>query len=118
MLNRYIKDSEVAYLYKHAHCVVYPYISATQSGVLSLAFYYQTPVLVSDVPFFKSVVEHSGTGLIFKNGNIDDLKKQLLNLVHLDSSMMRKNQKTYYENYYEGSSIHESLLEIYSRFYN
>ena len=118
MINRYIKDSEVAYLYKHAHCVVYPYISATQSGVLSLAFYYQTPVLVSDVPFFKSVVEHSGTGLIFKNGNIDDLKKQLLNLVHLDSSMMRKNQKTYYENYYEGSSIHESLLDIYSRFCN
>ena len=44
MINRYIKDSEVAYLYQHAQCVVYPYISATQSGVLSLAFYYQTPV--------------------------------------------------------------------------
>lgn len=66
MINRYIKDSEVAYLYQHAQCVVYPYISATQSGVLSLAFYYQTPVLASNVPFFKSIIEPSGTGLLFE----------------------------------------------------
>lgn len=44
-INRYILDSEIAYMYQNAKCVIYPYISATQSGVLSLAFYYRTPVL-------------------------------------------------------------------------
>ena len=76
--NRYIKDTEVSYLYQHAHCVVYPYISATQSGVLSLAFYYNTPLLASDVPFFKSSLESEGTGLLFKNGDIDVYKRQHL----------------------------------------
>ena len=80
-LNRYIKDSEIAYLYKNAVCVVYPYISATQSGVLSVAFYYQTPVLASDVPFFKGIIEKSGTGLLFKMGNVEDLEQQLFILV-------------------------------------
>lgn len=113
-LNRYITDTEIANLYQHAQCVVYPYISATQSGVLSLAFYYQLPVLVSDVPFFKNIVESSETGLLFKNGDVDDLKRQLLALLRQDNTKIKLNQKIYYASHYEGNSIHSSLLKIYS----
>lgn len=113
-LNRYIKDSEISYLYKNASCVVYPYISATQSGVLSLAFYYQVPVLTSNVPFFKSIIKKSDTGLLFKNGNVEDLKQQLSMLVSMDVPDMKVRQKAYYENYYEGNSIHKNLLKIYA----
>lgn len=113
-LNRYIKDSEVAYLYQHAQCVVYPYISATQSGVLSLAFYYQTPTLASDVPFFKSIIEPSSAGLLFKNGDVEDLKKQLLALVNLNVSDMKTRQKAYYETNYDGKAIHDALIKIYA----
>ena len=113
-LNRYIKDSEVAYLYQHAQCVVYPYISATQSGVLSLAFYYQTPTLASDVPFFKSIIEPSSAGFLFKNGDVEDLKKQLLALVKLDASDMKTRQKAYYETNYDDKAIHDALIKIYA----
>lgn len=112
-MNRYIKDSELAYLYTHAHCVVYPYISATQSGVLSLAFYYQMPVLASDVPFFKGIIEKSGTGLLFENGNVEDLKRQLSVLVDMDAKEMQARQKAYYEKNYDGNSIHDNLMKIY-----
>ena len=112
-LNRYIKDSEIAYLYQHAACVVYPYISATQSGVLSLAFYYQVPVLASDVPFFKGIIGKSETGLLFENGNVEDLQQQLLKLLSMNVKEMKARQKSYYENNYDGNSIHENLLKIY-----
>lgn len=112
-LNRYIKDSEIAYLYKNASCVAYPYISATQSGVLSLAFYYQVPVLASDVPFFKGIIKKSGTGLLFERGNVEDLKQQLSALLTMDTQEMKERQKTYYENNYTGNSIHDNLLKIY-----
>lgn len=113
-INRYIKDSEVAYLYQHAQCVVYPYISATQSGVLSLAFYYQVPVLVSDVPFFKNIIVTSGAGLIFKKGNVDDLKNKLLSLLWQNNDKMKSNQKNYYNSNYDGMAINTSLKKIYS----
>lgn len=113
-INRYIKDSEVSYLYQHARCVVYPYISATQSGVLSLAFYYQVPVLASDVPFFKSIINPSSTGLLFNNGNVDDLQRQLLTILHHDNVEMKSKQKAYYNSHYNGDAIHSSLLKIYS----
>ena len=112
-LNRYIKDSEIAYLYQHAACVVYPYISATQSGVLSLAFYYQVSVLASDVPFFKGIIGKSETGLLFENGNVEDLQQQLLKLLSMNVKEMKARQKSYYENNYDGNSIHENLLKIY-----
>lgn len=113
ILNRYIKDAEVASLYKNAACVVYPYISATQSGVLSLAFFYQVPVLASNVPFFKSIIEKSGTGLLFENGNVEDMKRQLSVLVDMDAKEMQARQKAYYEKNYDGNSIHDNLIKIY-----
>ena len=40
-INRFIEDEEVAYLFKKAKFIVYPYRSATMSGVLSLAYYFK-----------------------------------------------------------------------------
>ena len=58
-INRYIDDDEVAPLYQNAALVVYPYISATQSGVLSVASYFKKPMIVSDVPFFIETIVDS-----------------------------------------------------------
>lgn len=51
-LNRFISDAEVSWLFRHARCVVYPYRQATMSGVLTIAHYFNTPVIASDLPFF------------------------------------------------------------------
>ena len=113
-INRYIKDSEVASLYKGAACVVYPYISATQSGVLSLAFYYGVPTVASDVPFFKSIIEPSGGGLLFRNGDIEDLADKVLQVLTQNNEGMRQRQKAYYDNNYQSASIRHNLMLIYS----
>ena len=49
---RFIKDSEVRDLFSRAAVVVYPYISATQSGVTSIASYFDKPMVLSDLPFW------------------------------------------------------------------
>ncbi len=54
-INRYIDDSEIRSLFKGASIVVYPYISATQTGVLSIASYFGKKMVLSDIPFFRSV---------------------------------------------------------------
>ena len=58
-INRFVDDSEVADLFSRAAVVVYPYISATQSGVVSIASYFGKPMVVSDLPFFKQTCEGS-----------------------------------------------------------
>lgn len=117
-INRYILDSEIAYMYQNAKCVIYPYISATQSGVLSLAFYYRTPVLASDVPFFKSIIDVSQGGLLFKNGDKDDLIRKLLCLLGQDNIEMKRKQELYYSTHFNEKAIRTSLLKIYSLEWN
>ena len=55
LINRFVDDKEVRDLFSKAAVVVYPYISATQSGVISIASYFKKPIVLSDVPYFKEV---------------------------------------------------------------
>lgn len=112
-INRYILDEEVRYLYEHAACVVYPYISATQSGVLSIAYYFGTPVLASDVDFFRSIIAPSGAGCLFKKSNVEDLREQLKYILSHDNSEIISKEKDYYKRYYETAAIRKELLNIY-----
>lgn len=114
LLNRYIEDCEIKYLYERACCVVYPYLSATQSGVLSLSFYFGKPTLTSDIPFFRDIILPNKAGVLFKNGSSDDLKEKLKEVLTADNTEMRKNAKKTYDALYETSSIRAKLIEIYN----
>ena len=115
IMNRYIKDSEIANMYRNAACVVYPYISATQSGVLSLAYYFKTPILASDVPFFKDNIQQSKSGFLFEKGNIKDLEEKLLKLLNTNMAVHIENGKGFYDKFYDGIAIKKKLIEIYDK---
>ena len=114
IINRYIRDEEVAYLFHHALITIYPYISATQSGVLSLSCYFKKPIVASDVPFFMSVSENN-LGVNFSNGDIDDLVKKTVALIGRDKNVIAKNERQFYELYYSKESLKNSLLSIYNQ---
>lgn len=56
-IDRFIDDKEIADLFSKAAVVAYPYISATQSGVLSVASYFGKPMLLGNVDFFKDTAD-------------------------------------------------------------
>jgi glycosyltransferase involved in cell wall biosynthesis len=113
-INRYVKDSEVKNLFKQAACVVYPYLSATQSGVLTLAYKFQTPVLASDIPFFRE----SSAGnccLFFKRADTADLSNQLETLLFkTDIPRMKAAQREYYDENYSENAIVSSIETVYT----
>ena len=114
-INRFIHDLEVAELFKNAACVVYPYISATQSGVIMLAYYFSTPVVASDIDFFKECVENEKTGLLFMNKDSFDLSekiKQILQDTDL-KEVMKKEQKQFLANYTQ-DALAKELNQIYN----
>lgn len=64
LINRYIGDGEMKWLVANSAAVVLPYIEATQSGVIPIAYAYGKPVLVSDLPGLTQFVEDRKTGII------------------------------------------------------
>lgn len=114
-INRYIKDEEIAFLFQNALITIYPYISASQSGVLSLSCYYQVPILASNVPFFSNV-EKDKIGLLFKRNDIQDLANKMHLLINSpDKEQIAKNEAEYYKLYYEKEHLRENLLTIYNK---
>lgn len=114
LLNQYIEDEEIADLYGNASVVVYPYISATQSGVLSIASYFGTPMILSDVSFFK---EEAGPDypLMFKAGNVRALTNLLQEFFKTDSfHKYHLISRGIYEKRYSQSQIRDLHIRIYS----
>ncbi len=64
LLDAYLPDEQLAACMVAADVVVLPYRSASQSGVVQLAFGYQRPVITSDVDGLREAVAHEQTGLL------------------------------------------------------
>lgn len=60
----FIPDSEVKYYLCAADAVVQPYRAATQSGVTPLAYYFEKPMVVTNVGGLPDLVPHQKAGLV------------------------------------------------------
>ena len=73
IVNRYIPNEEVSLYFDSADVVVLPYVSATQSGIVQIAFGLQTPVITTDVGGLPEAVDHGKTGFVVPARDSDRL---------------------------------------------
>jgi D-inositol-3-phosphate glycosyltransferase len=66
LFDHFINDREVPLFFSIADLVVQPYKSATQSGVTQIAFYFEKPMLVTDVGGLKEIVPDGKCGYVVK----------------------------------------------------
>lgn len=64
---RYIDDAEVPAFFSAAEVCVLPYKSATQSGIVQIAFNFNVPVIATDVGGLAEMIEEHATGLILRS---------------------------------------------------
>jgi glycosyltransferase involved in cell wall biosynthesis len=87
--NRYIGRDELARLLGQADVVVLPYVDATQSGVVALAYAYSTPVVATTVGGLPEMVEHGITGLLVPPRDEAALAEAVVQLLH-DAELRRR----------------------------
>lgn len=66
VVDTYTPDREVEKYFAAADLVVLPYISATQSGIVQIAYGFTKPVIVTEVGGLPDVVEDGRTGYVVK----------------------------------------------------
>jgi glycosyltransferase involved in cell wall biosynthesis len=64
VVNRYLSNEELSAATNRCDLVVLPYRTATQSGIVQLAFGRQKPVVTTDVGGLAEAVQHERTGLV------------------------------------------------------
>ena len=73
----YIKDSEVSDYYSVADLLVMPYRSATQSGVSSVSYHFEVPLIVTNVGGLKETIGDRGTGLVADKPEPHDIEVEI-----------------------------------------
>jgi glycosyltransferase involved in cell wall biosynthesis len=73
LFNCFIPNEEVADFYAASDVVMLPYRSATQSGILGIAYGFDRPVIVTDVGGLAESVDHEKTGLVVQAESPDAL---------------------------------------------
>ena len=73
----FIPDSEISKYFSASDIVVLPYTSASQSGIIPLAYHYNRPVITSNIDSLIEVVQQNKTGYIFKKGDVADLSVKI-----------------------------------------
>lgn len=76
--DEYIPDREVEKYFSASDVVVLPYESATQSGIVQIAYGFEKPVIVTDVGGLPEVVSDGKTGLVVEAGNPKVLSEAII----------------------------------------
>ena len=75
---KYIKDSEVSRYFSAADLAVLPYRSATQSGISSVSYHFEVPMIVTAVGGLKETIEDRGTGIAAEECTPEAIRKEII----------------------------------------
>lgn len=81
---RYIADSEVPLFFSAADACVLPYKSATQSGITSIAYHFNLPMIATDVGGLKEMVIDNQTGVIVEKPTIEQIHDGIVRYFEAD----------------------------------
>lgn len=79
--NDFISFKHGAELFQKSSVVVLPYIDATQSGVIPVAYGFKKPVVVTDVGSLPEIVDNGKTGFIVKPKDPEELSKAIISIL-------------------------------------
>ena len=78
VVDQYISNEDVSLYFCSADVVVLPYIDATQSGIIQIAFGLNKPVITTRVGGLPEVVEHGKTGLLVEKESSQALAQAII----------------------------------------
>lgn len=82
VMNKYITDDEIAYLFSKPNTVVVmPYIDATQSGITGMAYNYETPIISTDTGGLREQLFDGEVGVFVKPSDADDLAEKMIRFI-------------------------------------
>lgn len=78
MVEGYVPDDEVEKYFAASDLVVLPYLSATQSGIVQIAFGFEKPVLVTEVGGLPDVVTNGKTGYVVEPRSAETIAEAIM----------------------------------------
>ncbi|MCI4670575.1 MAG: glycosyltransferase [Bacteroidia bacterium] len=91
LVNEFVPNEEVHRYFQMSDCIVTYYLTATPSGVESLAYNFNMPVLATNVGHFPETIQHGYNGYLAEPEDIDSMAEQMMKF--LEAPIDRENVK-------------------------
>jgi glycosyltransferase involved in cell wall biosynthesis len=112
LLNRYITDDEVPAIFSASDVCVLPYRSATQSGIISVAYQYNLPVIATDVGGLRETLEQDNTGLIVEKNDPGELAAKIQYYFENNLKVELSNNIDLFKSKYTWENLAKKILEL------
>jgi len=88
---QFVPDSDVALYFSAADIVTLPYKTATQSGIVNIAYHFNKPVVVTDVGGLAEIVPHREVGYVVEAENPNAIAEAIFDFFENDRSEFMVN---------------------------
>lgn len=100
LVDSYVSNEEVYKYFSPSDVVVLPYTSATQSGIVQIAFGFEKPIIASRIGGIPEVVKENEIGLLAEPNNPNDFAEKIIDfyekeLVGKFSENIKEEKKKY-----------------------
>lgn len=115
LINRFVSDEEMGVLLSRSSVVLLPYLEATQSGVVPLAYGAQRPVIATHVGAIPEIVENGKTGLLVPPCDAPTLAAGTVRLLRdreLANRVARAGRE-YAEEHLSWEAVAEATIPVY-----
>lgn len=113
IVNRFINDDEVGNYFALKNTIaIVPYLDATQSGVIPIAFEFGVPVIASDVGGLREQLNDGKLGILYRDNSPEKLEQCMLNAMK-DEEFLNKqrNEMIEYRDTLEWDKIAKQFLK-------
>lgn len=112
-----IPNEDIAELFAFNDYCVFPYQDIAQSGAITVAFQYNLPTIVSDIPQFKEFVIDGKTSLSFISQDAESLADTMQYAIENHTEiyeMLKNNQKTFVAEKF----ANEAIVKRYKNYFD
>ena len=91
IVDKFVRNDEIRNYFLKSKAVILPYKTASQSGVISLAYLFEKPIVVSNLEGLTSYVKYDNSGVVFNNTSKGLAKAISVVLDKTNNSLFSKN---------------------------
>ncbi len=95
VINRFVKEKEIAGFFNRSAVIAMPYHDATQTGVVQIAYSFKRPVVATTVGSLPELVEDGKTGYLVPPGNVPKLTAALSSLLQDRAKLLKFGENAY-----------------------
>jgi glycosyltransferase involved in cell wall biosynthesis len=112
VFNHYIGDADVPPFFSLADVCVLPYKSATQSGITSIAYHFELPIIATDVGGLKESIIHEKNGLIVPNPVANEISAAIDNYFSNDLKLVFSREIMAYKEAHSWENFTNKIIDF------